>query len=408
MTTFRPFRPLRPTPEAAPRVAAPPYDVVSRAEARALVEGNPDSFLRVGRADLELDDAVDCYGEEVYARGRANLEGLVARGILRREPEPMMALYRQSMGGRAQAGFVGLAAVSDYDRGAVKKHELTRPDKEQDRVQVIETHASQSGPVFLAYRDSTALAEIVAEVEAESPEVDFFAPDGVRHSVWPIRQPERIARIEAAFAELPALYIADGHHRAAAASRVHARRGDASSAGFLAVCFPAKDLTILPYNRVVKHLGGRTPEAFIEEVSVPYRVERGGLPGAPPLGGFTCFVGGAWYNAEPRATTVPTDPVGKLAVSMISDNVLEPIVGIRNQRTDKAIDFVGGVRGPEAIETLVESGEWAAGFVMSPTTMAELLAVADAGAIMPPKSTWFEPKLRDGLFVHVLDDSLAG
>jgi uncharacterized protein (DUF1015 family) len=406
MTTFRPFRPLRPTPEAASRVAAPPYDVVSREEARALAEGNPDSFLRVGRADLELDDAVDCYGEEVYARGRANLEGLVARGVMRREPEPMMALYRQAMAGRTQSGFVGLAAVSDYDAGAVKKHELTRPDKEQDRVRVIEAHASQSGPVFLAYRDSEALARVRAEVEGESAEIDFVAPDGVRHSVWPIREPALIARIEAAFAELPALYIADGHHRAAAASRVHARRRDEASAGFLAVCFPAKDLTILPYNRVVRHLGGLDPEAFLAEVSVPYRVERGGSPGAPPLGGFTCFVGGGWHNATPRATTVPGDPVGRLAVSMFSDNVLEPIVGIRNQRTDKAIDFVGGVRGPEAIEALVRSGEWAAGFVMSPTTMGELLAVADAGAIMPPKSTWFEPKLRDGLFVHLLDDSL--
>jgi len=368
------------------------------------VAGNPDSFLRVGRADLELPDEVDPYSDAVYARGRDNLDALVERGALAREPEPMVGVYRQRMGDHVQTGIVALSAVEEYDRGVIKKHEYTRPAKEADRVRVIEIHDSQSGPVFVAYRGTPATAAWLETVTAAAPEVSFTAPDGVEHSVWPITDPSRVAEIVAAFEAIPATYIADGHHRSAAASRVHAKRGSEASAGFLTVLFAADELKILPYNRVVRDLNGREAAAFLAELSDAYDV--GSIDrsdGSPPAGGFDLYLSGRWHRAAPRDGRVPADPVGKLAVSVLEQNVLKPILGIHDQRTDERIDFVGGIRGIAALEERVDSGEWAVAFAMYPTTVDELLDVADADQVMPPKSTWFEPKLRDGLFVHVLD-----
>jgi uncharacterized protein (DUF1015 family) len=417
-------------------VAAPPYDVVSLEEARQLARDNPLSFLRVSRAELELEDAVDPYSDRVYQHGAANLQGLVERGVMVREPKPILGVYRQRMGEHVQTGVVALASVYEYDQNLIRKHELTRPAKENDRVRLIEAHDSQSGPVFLAYRRRPELDRWLETVTAEPPEIDFTAADGVSHTCWYVRDEAQIAAAVAAFGALPHLYIADGHHRSAAASRVRRRRleergepVDAEGAadppdratrpqawypedGFLSVIFPHTDLQILPYNRVVRDLGGRAPAAFLEALSGAYEVVAVERPGQQPAGGFELYLGGepaasaqaGWYRASPRAGVVPADdPVRRLAVSVLSEQVLEPILGIVDLRTDDRIDFVGGIRGHSALEARVGSGQWAAAFAMPATTMEELLAVADAGRIMPPKSTWFEPKLRDGLFVHMLD-----
>jgi uncharacterized protein (DUF1015 family) len=410
MATIRPFRAVRPKPERAADVAAPPYDVVSLAEARELAGDNASSFLRVSRAELELEDTVDPYSMVVYRRGSDNLQSLLQRGVLYQEPRPMLGVYRQRMGTHEQTGIVALASVEEYDRGLIKKHELTRPDKELDRVRLIETHESQSGPVFLTFRRDEAIARWLDAVTAEPPEVDFVAADGIGHTVWAVRGEERIAELVSYFALLEALYIADGHHRSAAASRVRAERRQSgrvapggADEGFLAVIFPHDQLQILSYNRVVRDLNGHEPEALLAKVGESFELAVTDAPGAPGRAGFDMYLAGAWHRATPRAGVVPEDPVGSLAVSVLADRVLAPLLGIRDQRTDKRIDFVGGIRGVRALEAAVDSGAGALAFWLYPTTVEELMSVADAGLIMPPKSTWFEPKLRDGLFVHMLE-----
>jgi uncharacterized protein (DUF1015 family) len=410
MATIRPFRAVRPRPERAAQVAAPPYDVVSLAEARQLAGDNGDCFLRVSRAELELDDTVNPYSMAVYRHGAANLQSLLTRGVLYREPEPVLGVYRQRMGDHVQTGIVALASVEEYDRGVIKKHELTRPDKELDRVRLIETHESQSGPVFLTFRRDEAIEAWLEAVTAETPEVDFVAPDGIGHTVWTVREPGRLAALVGRFEGLDALYIADGHHRSAAASRVRAERRQSGLAreggpeeGFLSVLFPHDQLRILPYNRVVRDLNGRSPAELLAALEEHFELEVTGEPGAPGAGGFDVYLAGAWHRATPRAGVVPDDPVGGLAVSVLAERVLAPLLGITDQRTDKRIDFVGGIRGARALEAAVDSNAWAVAFWLYPTTVDELMCVADAGLIMPPKSTWFEPKLRDGLFVHMLD-----
>lgn len=406
MSNVRPFRPLRPTVELASQVASPPYDVVNREEARAIAEGNPHCFLRVGRADLELGDEIDAYSTDVYRRGAANLTKLVESGALFREAEPILGVYRQVMGEHVQEGIVGLASVDEYDRGLIKKHEFTKPDKETDRATVIDIHNSQSGPVFLTYRQTEGLRQWFAEVTAEPAEIAFTADDGVQHTVWVVRDSGRIGAAQDAFESVPALYIADGHHRSAAASRVWAQRGGAPGPadGFLTVIFPHDRLNILPYNRVVRGLNGHTPEDLLAAVAEHFDLTATDDPGTPAAGGFDVYLEGAWHRATPKVGVVPSDPVGSLAVSVLTAEVLKPILGIEDQRTDNRIDFVGGIRGVAELERRVDNGDWSLAFALYPTSVAELLAVADAGEIMPPKSTWFEPKLRDGLFVHVLDD----
>jgi uncharacterized protein (DUF1015 family) len=414
MVTIYSFKALRPDPEKAESVAAPPYDVVSKVEAREIAEGNPNCFLRVGRAELDLADTIEPYSDEVYLHGAKQLQYFIDQGVMRRENQPILGVYRQKMGTHIQTGLVALSSVQEYDEGVIKKHEFTRPEKEEDRIRLILSHDSQSGPVFLTYRASVRLDMWTNQVTSQNPEVDFIAEDGVEHTVWIVRDSNIIEEALSGFREIPALYIADGHHRSAAASRVSqllSSSGDenkeqAPHCGFLSVIFPDNQLQIFPYNRVVKDLYGHTAKQFLSRIEEKFSVQAIDDPGHPPLAGFECYLNGKWHRMFPREGVVPDiDPVGSLAVSVLSDNILDPILGITDQRRDKRIDFIGGIRGSSALSERVDSGEWAVAFYLYPTTVSELLAVADAGLVMPPKSTWFEPKLRDGLFVHLLEQN---
>ncbi|MCA9563399.1 MAG: DUF1015 domain-containing protein [Myxococcales bacterium] len=407
MVTIRPFRALHPTRELASAVASPPYDVVSTAEARVIAESNPHCFLRVGRAELELPDDVDAYSDQVYRHGAENLQKFMRDGVLVREPEPVLGVYQLQMGENVQTGLVCLSSVDDYDTGIVKKHELTRPAKEDDRTRLIEAHNSQSGPVFLTFRNSDRIRNWFEAATGPEPWASFTAADGIRHTLWIVRDPVQIEEAVSAFGDLPATYIADGHHRSAAASRVCAARRERGSdgdshEGFLSVAFPDDELRILAYNRVVRDLAGQSSDRFLAVLSESFELAPTQEPSSPPPGGFALFLDGVWRSATPKVE-ISNDPVKRLSVSILEDRVLKPVLGIVDQRTDDRIDFVGGIRGVAELERLVSDGQWAAAFFMHPTTVADLLAVADAGQIMPPKSTWFEPKLRDGLFVHVLD-----
>ena len=416
MATILPFRALRPKPELASQVAAPPYDVVSLEEARQLADGNPYSFLRISRAELELSDGVDPYSTAVYERGAANLQNLIQQGILEQEKQPLLGVYRQKWGPHEQTGLVALASVDEYDRGIIKKHEYTRPVKEADRVRLIEAHESQSGPVLLFCRRTAAFEHWLTGVTGTRPDVHFVADDKVEHTVWSVRDESIVRQIVENFRDIQSLYIADGHHRSAAASRVRAARQKFGTSnerqpedGFLAVIFPHNQLRILPYNRVVRDLHGLTPSEFVEAVTRHFDLQSVTLPGAPPPLGFDMYLESRWYRATPKLSEeqlaeLRSDPVRALAVSVLTERVLDPLLGITDQRSDPRIDFVGGVRGPEKLAAMVDCGDWSVAFWLYPTTVDELMAVSDAGCVMPPKSTWFEPKLRDGLFVHRLRD----
>ena len=414
MATIAPFRAVRPKPELAAKVAAPPYDVVSLKEARNLAEGNPHCFLRIGRAELELSDGVDPYSAEVYQRGADNLQKLISNGALVQESKPLFGVYRQKWGQHEQTGIVALASVDEYDRGIIKKHEYTRPVKEADRVRIIETHESQSGPVLLFFRQTATIDHWLQEVTSTKPDTHFVADDKIEHTVWSVRDDSAIQHVINAFQDLPALYIADGHHRSAAASRVRASRGHASALpegsheeGFLSVIFPHNQLQILPYNRVVRDLHGLRPKELLEKLAPHFELQVTAQPGEAPAAGFDMYLEGQWHRATPKedpSLNSQQDPVRALAVSELTERVLDPLLGIKDQRSDPRIDFVGGIRGTKQLAALVDSGDWAVGFWLYPTTVEELMAVADAERVMPPKSTWFEPKLRDGLFVHMLLD----
>lgn len=403
------FRALRPRTEVAARVAAVPYDVVSRAEAAALAEGNPDSFLHVGRSEIDLPANTDPYDPRVYSAARAALDRLVARGVLVRDAEPALFLYRQQMGGRTQTGVVGCVHVDDYEHDVIRKHEKTRKDKEDDRTRHVLALNAHAEPVFLTYRPRPEVDRMAAAAAGGPPLYDFTAPDGVRHTVW--RLPDAGPWI-AAFASVPVAYVADGHHRSASAWRAARERGAVAGhpAGggehdwFLAVLFPSRELRILPYNRLVKDLNGLTPAEFRARLAALGRVEAARDPVPPGPGSFCFFLDGGWTRLTLDPASVDRrDPIRSLDVSLLQERILGPILGIGDPRTDKRIDFVGGIRGTEELERRVRSGEMALGISMYPTTIDQLLAVADAGEIMPPKSTWFEPKLRSGLFVHELD-----
>ena len=411
MATIMPFRAVRPKPEYADRVAAPPYDVVSLDEARNIADGNPYCFLRVGRAELELVDGIDPYSTEVYERGAANLQKFLADDILVREGDPMFGVYRQRWETHEQTGLVALASIDEYDRGIIKKHELTKPVKEMDRVRVIETHESQSGPVLLFFRRTARFENWLTDVTATAPDVQFTAGDGVEHTVWSLRDHAAVEKMVEDFKNVDAFYIADGHHRSAAASRVSASRsGERSSPhhedGFLCVIFPHDELQILPYNRVVRDLNGYAPREFLKALALDYELQPAIQPGQAPEAGVDVYLDGCWHRAFPKLTPeqragMAQDPVNALAVSVLTDRVLIPRLGITDQRSDPRIDFVGGIHPPKVLASKVDSGEWAVAFWLYPTTVDELMAVSDARGLMPPKSTWFEPKLRDGLFVHL-------
>jgi uncharacterized protein (DUF1015 family) len=406
---LHPFRALRPPPELAARVAAVPYDVVSREEAAALAEENPDSFLHVGRSDIDLPPDTDPYDPRIYTAARAALDRFAARGTLVRDREPGLFLYRQEMDGRAQTGIVGCVHVDDYAHDVIRKHEKTRKDKEDDRTRHVLTLNANAEPVFLTYRPLAELDALSTSAAAGAPLYDFTAPDGVRHTVWRVADPEAWVR---AFCTVPVAYVADGHHRSASAWRAGKERkaanpyhrGDEEYNWFLAVLFPSNQLRILPYNRLVKDLNGLTPAAFAEQLRRLGRLERTAEPSPSAPASFGLYFDGAWQRLTLDERSIDrADPIGSLDVSLLQDRVLGPILGIGDPRTDKRIDFAGGIRGPGELERRVRSGEMALGVAMYPTTLEQLMTVSDAGAIMPPKSTWFEPKLRSGLFVHEHD-----
>ncbi len=395
---------MRPVPEAAARVAAVPYDVVSAEEARQLAADNPLSFLHVSRAEIDLPPHTDPYAPEVYARAAENFRRLIETAPFVREPDPVLYAYRLRLGDHVQVGVAGLASLEELARGAVKPHERTRPEKETDRMGHLLALHAQTGPVFLIYRASSTIDGLVAEATSGQPLVKFEAPDGVEHAVWRIG-PEAAARLEAAFAEIPAFYIADGHHRAAAAARAREALGagaGAAAEGLLAVAFPHDQVRILPYNRVVRDLGGRSVPAFLEAVARRVPLEPGD-PHPRRRGEVSMYLGGRWYRLVLDAAEGPREASGRLDVTALEEEVLGPVLGIRDVRTDPRIEFVGGLRGTAALEQLVDSGSAAVAFSLYPVAVEDLLAVADRGGLMPPKSTWFEPKLRDGLFVHLLD-----
>lgn len=405
MSVVRPFCGVRPEDSRADQIIALPYDVMDRDEARAMLADAPESFLRVTRSDALLPDSVPQHGAEAYARARAELEQMKADGVLQQDATPCFYLYRQTWRGQTQTGLMALSSVSEYDRGTVKKHELTRPKKEQDRVDHVHTLGAQTGLVFLAWRDAeqpSCRALLARLASAHEPAWQVLTGDGVTHSLTVISDANEIAEVEAAFASLSALYIADGHHRSAAASRVSAmRKGGGGSDGFLAGIFPDSELQVLAYNRVVRDLNGHSPEEFLAALSTDFDITPGVAPEPTQRGELTMRLGSVWYGLVPHARVVPQDdPVGCLDVAVLQDRVLGPLLGIENPRTDERIHFVGGIRGYGALEAAVDSGAAAVAFHVFPTGLDQLFAVADADRLMPPKSTWFEPKLRGGVVCH--------
>lgn len=405
---IRPFTGLRPRSEDAAAVAAPPYDVLSSDEARQSVVGKPLSFLHISKAEIDLPAEIDHYAPEVYAKSAENLARLVDDGVLFRDDTPCYYAYRLVMGEHVQTGLVAAASVADYDSNRIRKHEFTRPDKEDDRVRQIEALNAQTGPVLLAHPDSAEAERLIAEATQAAPVADVTASDGIRHTIWRIADADKLAQISAIFDAMPALYIADGHHRSAAASRVAAaRRGKNapdSAEYFLSVIFPASQMRIMDYNRVVQDLNGMSADAFLQAVAQRYTLTPANSAVKPDSTGVCgMYLSGRWYRLVILPELVPTqDPVRRLDVSLLADQILGPLLGITDLRRDKRIDFVGGIRGLSELEKRVNSGEMAVAFAMHPTQMAELMSVADAGEVMPPKSTWFEPKLADGLVSHVL------
>ncbi len=412
MVTLRPFKGLRPVPELAEEVASLPYDVVSVAEARAFRK-QPNHFYHVTRSEIDFNDGVDVHSVPVYEKAKENLDCMVADGVLKEDADPCYYLYELTMGGRTQTGLVCGSSCDDYFNGIVKKHEFTRPEKEQDRVDHIRTARAQTGIVFLAYRDVAEVQELIRTwKDTHAPVYDFTAEDGVHHRFWVVNDYAKVAAITHLFAtEVPCTYIADGHHRAASAGRVcvelreagYRVTGDEAFNYFLTAIFPESELAILDYNRVVKDLNGLTPEAFLQAVQERFTVEpasRRPLKPAQPHE-FGLYVAGAWYRLEAKPGSFDADhPIHSLDVSILQDNLLTPVLNITDPRTDKRVDFVGGIRGLGELEKRVDSGEMAAAIACYPVSIQQLLAVADSGEVMPPKSTWFEPKLRDGLVVY--------
>lgn len=417
MAIVRAFRAVRPAPELAEQVAALPYDVMNSQEARQMVVGNPHSFLHVDKAEIDLDPAIDLYDPRVYEKARDNLNGMIAGGVFVQEEKPCLYIYKQVMNGRAQIGIVGCTAVDDYRNNIIKKHELTRADKEQDRINHVDYCDANTGPIFLTYRAQSGINQVVSGVMAgKAPVYDFVSDDGIGHTVWVIDEEDLISKLCQAFAGVDYLYIADGHHRSASAVRVGMKRREAKPDYdgteefnyFLSVIFPDEQLYIMDYNRIVRDLNGLTKEEFLEKVAQKFTVSAYTAEGAlkpEKKHTYGMYLDGSWMLLEAREGTYDAaDPVARLDVSILQNNLLHPILGIGDPRTDKRIDFVGGIRGLNALSDRVDDGSMAVAFSMYPTTMEDLMDIADAGAIMPPKSTWFEPKLRSGLFIHKLSE----
>ncbi len=412
MAVFKPFRAIRPVPEKAEAVAALPYDVMNSEEAREMVNGNPYSFLHVDKAEVDLDRSVDLYDKKVYLKARENLDKLVTEGTCKMDGTPCIYVYRQIMNGRSQTGLVGCTAIDDYINNVIKKHELTRADKEADRINHVDYCDANTGPIFLTYREDDFINNLVEKWKAEHEPVYDFVSDGVGNTVWVIDCPETIATLTEKFASIDYLYIADGHHRAASAVRVGKMRREQNPAYtgeeefnfFLAVLFPRNELEIMDYNRVMKDLNGYTSEEFMAKIAEVFDVKTVGSEAYKPEAKHTfgMFLDNVWYKLTAKQGTYdPNDPVDQLDVSILQKNVIAPIFGIDDPRTDKRIDFIGGIRGLGELERRVNT-DMKIAFSMYPTTLDDLMDIADAGQIMPPKSTWFEPKLMSGLFIHKL------
>ena len=406
MAIIRPFSALRPPPNRAKEVSSVPYDVVNTDEARALANGNPLSFLHVSRPEIDLPDGTDLHSDPVYRKAVENFQSLIETCPLEREATPSLYLYQLVMGNHRQIGLVACSSIDEYDRDVIRKHERTRRDKEDDRTRHMLMLRAQTGPVFLTYRRRSQIDDLVASESAKNPLFDFVSPDGVKHTIWRI---DNTPAFVEQFAQVPLFYIADGHHRAASASRARAELKEQSFTHtasenynyFLTVLFPDSQLQILAYNRVVRDLNGLTKEALLKEIEGQFEVSENASPEPSSRGNWSMYLDGAWYGLRlsPHAT-LPQGTVATLDVSVLQDRLLDPILGIKDIRTDKRIDFVGGLRGTKELERLVNEGKAAVAFSLFPTTVEELLMVSDAGQIMPPKSTWFEPKLRDGLLIH--------
>lgn len=408
MAVVRPFKAIRPKTGLAAEVAALPYDVYSREEACEAVKGHPLSFLNIDRAETQFGREVDTYADCVYAKAKELLETEIADGTYVTEEKPCYYLYELVMNGRSQTGIVASCSIDDYQTGVIKKHENTRADKELDRIRHVDTCSAQTGPIFLAYRRNEVLSELVSEVKKIEPLYDFTSDDGILHRAWCISEEDKLEKIQTAFGGMEALYIADGHHRAASAVRVGQMRraahpdytGDEEFNYFLSVIFPDDELMIMDYNRVVADLNGFNELEFVTKISENFMVESAETAVHPEKKGqFGMYLGGKWYRLTARANTYSEDAVKGLDVSVMQDYLLAPVLGILEPKTDKRIDFVGGIRGLSELERRVDGG-MAVAFSMYPTSIGELFAVADAGMLMPPKSTWFEPKLRSGLFIH--------
>lgn len=409
MATIRAFRALRPTTEKASAVSAVPYDVVNTAEARALAAGNPLSFLHVSRPEIDLPDGTDIHSDAVYVKAAENFEKLKVEAPLFIEDTPSLYVYRLRMGEHTQTGIAACCSIDEYDSDIVRKHERTRKDKEDDRTRHMLTLRAQTGPVFLTYRGRDEINDLVIRAQQEDPLYDFEAPDGVAHTVWRAGETDRDLLVEA-FQSVPLVYIADGHHRAASASRARAelRTNPDHDGGeeynfFLTVLFPADQLQILPYNRVVKDLSGMSAGEFLTALSQKFDIADAASPSPAQKSEICMYLGGRWHRLTlPTGTTNPIDPISSLDVSVLQERVLDPLLGITDVRTDKRVDFVGGIRGTAALEEMVNDGRAAVAFSLYPVTVDQLMAIADANEIMPPKSTWFEPKLRDGLLSHLI------
>ncbi|HZE69356.1 MAG TPA: DUF1015 family protein [Pyrinomonadaceae bacterium] len=408
VAVIHPFRALRPPVGRAREVASVPYDVVNTEEARALAAGNPLSFLHVSRPEIDLPEGTDIYSDAVYRKAASNLEELIKACPLETETTPSLYLYRLIMGEHEQIGLVACCSIDEYDTGLIRKHERTRRDKEDDRTRHMLVLKAQTGPVFLTYRCRSDIDSMVMETIVGHALYDFTADDGIQHTIWHV--PDAVRYVNA-FRDVPLLYIADGHHRAASASRARAElkeqsfghSGDEEYNFFLAVIFPNEQLQILAYNRVVRDLNGMTKDRFLQRVRENFEVREGGDPQPSQRANWSMYLDGQWYGLRlPQGTTSPDGAVASLDVSVLQERLLDPILGIKDVRTDKRIDFVGGMRGTAELKRLVDQGKAAVAFSLYPTTIEELLVVSDAGEIMPPKSTWFEPKLRDGLLIHTI------
>ncbi|MEJ7627398.1 MAG: DUF1015 family protein [Ferruginibacter sp.] len=406
MITIIPFKALRPEAQHAKAVASRPYDVLTSREAKIEAQGNPSSFLHITKSEIDLPESMNAYAPEVYESAKENLQAFISRKILFRENKPCYYLYRLTMNARSQTGIVCCSSLDDYDNGLIKKHEFTRPDKELDRINHMKITGAQTGNVFLTYKNNKVIDELVAKWTTEkNPQYDFVADDGVQHSIWIVSDDETIHSITNTFKALvPCTYIADGHHRAASASKVRASLDNLNAAYFLTTLFPSSEVNILDYNRVIKDLNGHTLEEFLNKAGEKFTIEKQSSAFKPArIHEFGLYIKKQWFSLVAKEGTFTEDPIGILDITILQENLLNPILGIGDQRTDKRIDFIGGIRGTEELENRVNSGEMCMAFNFYPVSIDQLINIADSENVMPPKSTWFEPKLRDGLLTHLFD-----